>query len=464
LEAILRHNLPIYPGVGLAGIFASTVLALVLIPDDARPAGALFSAAAVMSLGLLAAPALSCIHNPRALLRVENLVMCGLVYWLLLDLVQGSYDLNAASYKGIQGAFASIGLFAGTFWVACLFPPHGIPRFIRESTCLSLNANILVGLAVVFFTLAMLNYAIACDFDWFLMFSAVLRSRWESPWARGALGGWDAFRDHLQFFGYVLPTLTVLVALQKGWSHLNTILCCLMSVTILLFLSQSGGRRIIGVTAGAAIVCLIVAGGELSLRRTLAALCAVGGLLVFMHLMLEYRGVGFSRAFEDNARRITGKRFLVEDDFLRLAQTLDLVPERHPYVYEQRLVYTLVRPIPRVFWPDKPVTPGFDLAAALGERGVTLSFSVIADWYIMAGWPMVLVGGFLYGRLAGTWSQLLGLQHNLVAALIYSLGAMAVFASLRSIDELLLQSYTVMAWLAVSRLFLNRRHASYRED
>jgi hypothetical protein len=196
----------------------------------------------------------------------------------------------------------------------------------------------------------------------------------------------------------------------------------------------------------------------------LAALCAVGGLVVFMHLMLEYRGVGFSRVLEDKPLRITGKHFLVEDDFLRLAQTLDLVPERHPYVYGQRLVYILIRPIPRVFWQDKPVNPGFDLAAALGERGVTLSFSVIADWYIMGGWPLVLVGGFLYGRLGGMWSQLLALKHNLVAALIYSLGAMAIFASLRSIDELLLQSYTVLAWLAVSRLFLNRRRACNRED
>jgi hypothetical protein len=417
-----------------------------------------------MILGLLASPALSCAQNPKMILRVDSLVMLGLVYWLLLDLVQAAYELNGISCDGIDGALVGIGLFAGAFWIAWLFPPHGLPRFLREAACWSLNPGMTFWLAVAFFLLAMLNYALACHFDVVLMFSALFCGRWDAPWMRGALGGWEAFRDHLQYFGYVLPTLTVLQATQRGWAHRKTILCCLMSLTVLLFLSQSGGRRILGVTVGAAIACWILTSYRLSLRRCVAALCAMGGLLILMQLMLEYRDVGFSRALKDNTLRISSDHLNVDDNFLRLAQTIDLVPDQHPYVYGKRLLFTLVRPIPRVFWEGKPTTPGFDLAMFRGQRGVSLSSSVIADWYVMGGWSIVLLGGFFYGRLAGMWSGLLALKHNLVAALIYSVGAMAIFASLRSLDELVLQSYPLLALLMVLRVFFSHPNAGKSND
>jgi len=37
------------------------------------------------------------------------------------------------------------------------------------------------------------------------------QERWAAPWGRGQLGGWDAFLDHLQYFGYLLPVLTVVI-------------------------------------------------------------------------------------------------------------------------------------------------------------------------------------------------------------------------------------------------------------
>ena len=51
----------------------------------------------------------------------------------------------------------------------------------------------------------------------------------------------------------------------------------------------------------------------------------------------------------------------VDDNFLRLAQVIQLVPAQHDYVYLQQLIFTAVRPVPRVFWPGKPIDPGFDL-------------------------------------------------------------------------------------------------------
>src|SRR5688572_31517468 len=50
--------------------------------------------------------------------------------------------------------------------------------------------------------------------------------------------------------------------------------------------------------------------------------------------------------------------------------------------YHRYVVYVMVRPVPRVFWPEKPVDPGFDLPTALGVEGVSYSYSVIGELYM----------------------------------------------------------------------------------
>ena len=42
----------------------------------------------------------------------------------------------------------------------------------------------------------------------------------------------------------------------------------------------------------------------------------------------------------------------VDDNYLRLAQVIEIVPAEHPYVNFQQLWFTIVRPVPRVFWPE----------------------------------------------------------------------------------------------------------------
>ncbi|MGL6343135.1 MAG: O-antigen polymerase, partial [Waterburya sp.] len=107
-----------------------------------------------------------------------------------------------------------------------------------------------------------------------------------------------------------------------------------------------------------------------------------------------------------------------------------------------------------VFWPNKPVDPGFDLPSAIGVEGVSLSYSVIGDWYICAGWLGVFFGGLIYGGLARMVSQLLLRNKNSASAIVYSLSAMALFAGFRSMLELVLMSYAILAWMFTSWLML----------
>jgi hypothetical protein len=148
------------------------------------------------------------------------------------------------------------------------------------------------------------------------------------------------------------------------------------------------------------------------------------------------------------------KHLHVDDNFYRLTQIIQFIPESYPYVYHKYLIYILIRPIPRVFWSEKPTDPGFDLPSALGIEGVSFSCSVIGELFMSGGLLGVALGGWLYGKMAGMASQLLSGNVTLGSLVIYSTMIMALFAGMRSMLELVLVSYVVLAWIGLSWIFI----------
>jgi hypothetical protein len=322
-------------------------------------------------------------------------------------------------------------------------------------------------LALACFFLGMLNFAIPCNFNVFEMAHYLGEERWAAPWGRGQLGGWDAFLDHLQYFGYLLPVLTVVIGRRVGLRNLRTIVCTALSIVVTLFLAQSGSRRVIGVVAGMALVMWILDQQRLRVKHLITTVIAVVAVLLTLQIMLEYRNVGLSvlvtseqtaNGFEKN-QMLEEEHLRVDDNFYRLCQIIQLIPKTHGYVYQDYLVYVLVRPVPRVFWPGKPVDPGFDLPSALGVQGVSYSYSVIGELYMSLGLIGVALGGWFYGRIAAFARGLLTQSTTQGALVIYSIIVMALFSGMRSILELILVSYVVLAWVGLSQLFVKLRRA-----
>ena len=100
------------------------------------------------------------------------------------------------------------------------------------------------------------------------MFSYLGGSRWDVPWGRGQLGGWESFLDQMQYFGYVMPSLAALVSRRAAASRRRRAIFVFLTGIMLLFLGQGGGRRIIGVTLGAAILVWIQQEEKLTVRQT----------------------------------------------------------------------------------------------------------------------------------------------------------------------------------------------------
>ena len=107
----------------------------------------------------------------------------------------------------------------------------------------------------------------------------------------------------------------------------------------------------------------------------------------------------------------------------------------------------------RLFWPGKPIDPGFDLPTAIGPTGASLSSTVIGELYTAGGFVAIALGGWLYGRLAGMASQLLRQRTSLSALLVYAIVTMSLFAGMRSMLDLVLMNYATVAWLGLIWFF-----------
>jgi len=445
------------PTVGCVAALAATVIAITLFPAEPGPRGALVLPGLILTAGVLVIPIMRALTGSDDVANAENFVMVGFVFWLLLDLVQGAYDLRDASNEAIRQAFISIGVSAAAVWLGMAGRPWHLPGWLLEVTNRPLALKTIVRLVPACFGLGMLHYAYASNFDIPLMFSYLGQHRWSAPWMRGQLGGWGSFMEQLPYFGYVLPSLTAILIARHGLLKPTTLFAVACSVVMLLFLSQGGGRRLIGVTVGAALLVWTQANpGRLRLKNVVV-IGMTGLVLAFIsQFMLSFRGAGLEEFLSGGG---TEYDYLhVDDNFLRLAQIIDIVPQHHPFVGTAQLVFTLVRPVPRVFWPGKPITPGFDLSSELGMRDVSLTSSIIGEWYMTYGWLAVVFGGWLHGRLASSANVLRDRGRSTGNPIVYALAVMTLVAGMRSMVELMLMSYALAAWWGVNRL-VSKRHA-----
>jgi hypothetical protein len=446
----------------------ATTLAVLLVPDNPSEEGALFYPALIMSAGLAVAPLDAAIRYPKTLLRGECLLALAPIYWLLLDLLQGVYTMEDIGADQVRQGFLSIGIFVVMVWVGAIRRPWKIPTVLISAVSEEFSLNTYFWLAVACFVIGMLNFAVPCSFNVFEMVHYLGQERWSAPWGRGQLGSWDAFLDHLQYFGYLLPVLTVVIGRRAGLRNPRTLICIALSVVVSLFLAQSGSRRVIGVVGGMALILWVLDQQKLRIKHLFTTAFTIVVLLVALQVMLEYRNVGLS-VLVGNAdvpsgrfekRQILEEQHLrVDDNFYRLCQIIQLIPNSYPFVYHKYLVYVIVRPVPRVFWPGKPVDAGFDLPTALGVVGVSYSYSVIGELFMSLGFIGIAVGGLFYGRVAAFASGLLARCTTQGALVIYSIIVMALFSGMRSILELILVSYVVLAWVGLAHLFIKLRRA-----
>lgn len=440
--------------LGVLSIFIGTLVAISLVPFDPTPPGVLRESGIALGLALLMGPLVAALKHSRFVFRAEALLLLAPIYWILSDLIQGYYPMVLIDRTEVIYALAAVGLFSSFCYLGFLGRPWRLPGFLRRAVRIDVPARSILILAWLAFLLAMLTYAIPSNFAIRDMIEALGNPRFTAPWVRGAYGGWSSFYDHLKYFGMILPALAVLYGRKKGRMLTPGVLVILaLSIIFLLFIAQGGNRRYIGVAVGAGVLVYILSSVRLKMAQILTVGVVLFLLLSVMQLIYLYRGEGLENIFtKEEVRQVDYLH--VDDNFLRLAQTIHYVPDTHPHVYHRWVIYVAGLPIPRALWPDKPTSRGiFELNELVGIAGVGLSSSVIGEFYLSLGFLAIALGGWFYGRLAVTANTLLLVSETPDRFLFYGAASMALFAGVRSLIDLVLMSYVLLAAVGLSIIY-----------
>jgi hypothetical protein len=252
-----------------------------------------------------------------------------------------------------------------------------------------------------------------------------------------------------------LPSLTVLLATRRGWTQPRVVIGVALSIVMVIFLMQLGGRRIIGMVVGAALVSWMLTQKRLRPKLVIGTVVAIALLVAVMEVMLQYRGTGLAGLLNgaEPDVKVSNIYLRVDDNFLRLSQETALFPDVREYVGLRPLFYALARPIPRVVWPGKPTNAGYDLPTLIrlrGSGGTSLSQSIVGELYAMNGLIAVFLGGLFFGVLGRMWSKILEAPSGIGMNMIYGLGIMDLFIAFRSMQEFVLMSYPLLGWLVVA--------------
>ena len=449
---------PVSYATALLGILIGTLAAILLVPSDYFEPGQLRAAAVCMALGLLVGPLASSLTDLRGWLRAESVMMIGLVYWLLTELLYPSYDAYEITRDGVLRAFLYMGLFSAAIQIGSLLAHrwHSQISPLRPSTN-EFSDRWLFNVLIYSSLLGMLSKLVPCDFSPACMVDGLFSGRADGPWQQSVTGGSLVYQ--LAYFGYLSLPLTVALHHRVGRIDWRVVIGLILSTIFLLFLIRDGGRRLVGMVTGAALLTWLLLQPRIGLRQFAIGGVAGVALLALLEMMLVFRtsegGIVsrlFSgRAFEENP---LDEGIRVDNNFKFLVKTLDLIPEFMPHTGWDAIIYWAGRPIPRALWPGKPINPGIDLPWELGERwgeGFTLTVSAIGDWYVAFGLVSILLAGLMMGFLGGKL-VLHWMRPTVRNTVLYSLGAMCLFIGLRSYLELILMSYPILALLLFSKL------------
>lgn len=437
----------------MLAIIVGTIGAMLLLPDDYYEPGQLRASVFVLGLGLLTGPLISAATDTRVWIRAESVMLIGLIYWLLMEPFSSDYSAYELTRAGITKAFGLIGMFGVLILLGSRLAHtwhHSASRVSNAAA--DFSADWLYRALMVCAALGLLARLIPCGFSPVCMVEGLFSERGVGAWSRGVIGGGGAFVSHLQYFGYLALPLTIALHHRTGRIDWRVALGVALTTLFLLFLIKDGGRRLVGMVLGSGMITWLLLQPRLGLREI--SVGAVSGLLMLMLLQImavfrtEQGGI-VSGLFSGKAFAVNplGGGLSVDNNFLFLTRTIDLIPEFKSHTGWEAIVYWAVRPIPRAFWPDKPKGPGINLPHELGQywsENFTLTISAIGDWYVSFGlWSVAaaaLLMGFLGGKLVLVW-----FGPTVRQKLLYSLGLMWLFIGLRNYLELILMSYPIVA-------------------
>ena len=178
--------------------------------------------------------------------------------------------------------------------------------------------------------------------------------------------------------------------------------------------------------------------------------------------MLEFRNVGlgaYIEAFDspgDSNLTVTDKT-MIDNNMYSIARVMQVFPADYAYPGFQVIWTSLIHPIPRALWPDKPIDWSNSIEYALGARDYTIAVTYVGEAYLTGGYLAVFLISFFLGSLAAGWTQVGLAARTNTGLLFYISGFYAVTLGMRSMQWISVAILPTIALYVLGRMLSGTR-------
>ncbi|NJN58298.1 MAG: hypothetical protein HC879_12770 [Leptolyngbyaceae cyanobacterium SL_5_9] len=259
---------------------------------------------------------------------------------------------------------------------------------------------------------------------------------------------------------YIIPPLAGVMWNRRRSYAVWQLLVAGAIFALILFHGFSGGTRNIFI----AYIATFLMGYLLTLPRIKFWGIVIPILLAVLisgygsYHMLEFRTMGLRKYIETQAYNSESRRdtLAVDYNLSSMGPLVEALPANHPFLGMEIVTWSLVRPIPRVFFPGKPEGLSVSIEEIVGAEGWTVATTYLGEGYMMAGWFGVIGVSLFFGALAAWWNRMAMREQSDYALVVYALGFFAAGITMRSMFWLTTAILPVIA-LIVFRNFTSDR-------
>jgi hypothetical protein len=443
----------------LLGLF----LAYSSYPAETTPATMASAAAIPVGISLLGSIFFDSRKGLWNLFRTNLLCLVGIYNLTLFEFLFPQEEFNSmTTVKQIAGALnmTLIGI-AGLAIGRHLVPPK--PMQSRWLQIKEISNKALFNVYGFSALLGFLYMLMTVHFNPIALVEGMLGPRFSEPWARGSVGGWNSLLTELGLMRYIIPPLAGVI-----WNRRQSYTAWqLLVVTIILVLTVfhgfSGGTRNVFIAYIATFIMgYLLTLPKLTLRNTVIPILIAGVIAVYgSHHMLKFRGVGLRyyvehQLYESSEDEDANETLAVDYNLSSMGPLIDAMPVKHPFLGMEVITWSLVKPIPRVLLPGKPIGLSISIEEIVGAVGWTVAVTYLGESYMMAGWPGVIGVSLFFGALAAWWNRMAMRQQSDYALVVYALGFFAAGITMRSMFAL------TTAILPVIALIVFRKYGPIR--
>lgn len=377
-----------------------------------------------------------------SIINAKSMVLCGVLYWVLLDGVVAREGIEQFSPTTIIKVFSIIILFVVTFigsyiipWPSFFLKCFQSLNYRKSFAWQRFNGFILICFLMGF--LPMILWGGGLDQIWWELTHA---GRWTAHWGRGRWGGWkDYFITGMGYFQILAIQLAGFYCIVRKASLL---LLALMFFSLWVIF-DSGARSALGPAVIPLFLIYFLRPHRNRLKSGVILIACSFLLLAAMQLQFLVRDESSSSATSDIIQQYLVSVFKSkptehhrDDQFYRLALYSEHVPDKIPFSGENLILRPFYHYIPRAIWPTKPegIMRFLEMETnTAGEGLTTYAMSIFGEFYICQGWIGIIIIALFMGFFARQFDSLIEMSRESPAILLmYCYGLGFLFVSVRS--------------------------------